>query len=481
MVTGKIILCTLLKILVRQTHTTDSACAMATPLTETYAQALAEWRDLVLPERALEVARLGFTDCVGVMLAGRTEEAVRCLLAYVRSQGGQAIARPVTGGPRVGMVQAGLVNATAAHALDYDDFAFSNHPSAVLVPAVLAAADAAGGVDGRRMAAAYLLGYEVWADLMLREKDLFYDRGWHPTSVLGPVGAAAAACVVLGLDATRARHALALAASDSGGVFENFGTMAKPYHGGRAAAAGLNAAGLAAAGMAASPTALEGARGLMRALSPHGQVDLDTPAQVGRLWRSATMRLNIKKYPTVGASQRVIDAVLALNRQQRLDPTQVRAIEVHVSERHAAVMPYHLPQDALQAKFSIEFAIACALVHDAVGFEQLSDARVREPVVQRLMPLVTIKTTTAFEPEWRDAAPFDIVHCTLADGRTVSSPRVRRAAGHADTPLTGAQLWAKFLACARHAGVARTDAQALFDAMQRIDALPGPEAIVLPA
>jgi 2-methylcitrate dehydratase PrpD len=144
-------------------------------------------------------------------------------------------------------------------------------------------------------------------------------------------------------------------------------------------------------------------------------------------------------------------------------------------------MPYHLPQDTLQAKFSVEFAIASALMHDAVGFEQLTDARVRDPALQRLMGTVTIKTTDAFEPDWRDAAPFDIVHVTLADGRTVSSPKLRRPVGHADTPLSGAQLWDKFLGCARHAGVAQTDARALFDAMQAIDSLPGPEAIALPA
>lgn len=453
---------------------------MPSPLTATYAQWLANWRDLAIPESALEVARLGFTDCAGVMLAGRREAAVQCLLHYVRAQGAAPKARLITGGERVGMVQAGLVNATAAHALDFDDFAFSNHPSAVLVPVVLAAADAVGA-SGRCMAAAYLLGYEVWADLMVREKDLFYDRGWHPTSVLGPIGAAAAASVVLGLDATLTRHALALAASDSGGVFENFGTMAKPYHGGRAAAAGLNAAGLAAAGLAASPSALEGRHGLMRALSPNGQVDLDTRPRLDQSWRSAVMRLNIKKYPTVGASQRCIDAVLALNRRQRIDPARVARIVVHISERHAAVMPYHLPQDSLQAKFSIEFAIACALVHDAVGFAQLTDELVRDSQLQRLMGLVAIETTADFEPDWRDAAPYDIVTFTLDDGSTVSTPQVRRAAGHADTPLTDAQLWAKFRGCTRHAAVDDTPARALFDAMQRIDTLHGVADIVLPA
>ena len=452
---------------------------MSVPLTELVAQFVAHGRDVAIPPASMEVARLGFTDCLGVMLAGRDEPAVSCLSDHVRAQGATARARLASGGGRVSMVQAGLVNATAAHVLDYDDFAFSNHPSAVLVPTVLAAADTYGAT-GACMAAAYLVGYEVWADLMLREKDLYYARGWHPTSVLGPVGAAAAAAVVMGLDATQARSAIALAASDSGGVFENFGTMAKPWHGGRAAAAGLNAASLAQVGLQASPTALEGKHGLLRALSPLGNVDLDSAPAFGQTWRSATMRLNIKKYPTVGASQRCIDAVLALNQREQIAPQRVRHVVARVSERHAAVMPYHLPQDTLQAKFSLEFAIASALVHNAVGFAQLTDAVVQSDVIQQLMAKVVIATTTDFEPVWRDAAPFDVVAFTLDDDRVVATPEVRRAVGHADTPLAIQALWAKFLGCAQHAGVGEPAARTLFDAMQRIDQLAGPDEIVLP-
>ena len=452
---------------------------MPAPLTRAYAAFIAGWRGQSIPESALEVARLGFTDCAGVMLAGRREDVVTRLNAFVLGQGSHPRSRLITTGERVSVTQAGLVNATAAHALDYDDFAFSNHPSAVLVPVVLAAADAVGA-SGACMARAYLIGYEIWADLMLREKDLFYDRGWHPTAVLGPIGAVAAAAVVMGLDETRAGHALALAASDSGGVFENFGTMAKPYHGGRAAAAGLNAASLAAAGLEGSPVALEGRHGLMRALSPNGNVDLETPPRLGEVWRSASMRLNLKKYPTVGASQRCIDAVLALNRIERLDPAYVASIVARISERHLAVMPYHRPQTALQAKFSLEFVIAAALVHNAVGFVELTDAVVRSEVIQQLMAKVKVETTAEFEPEWRDAAPFDVVTFTRDDGRAVSTPQVRRATGHADTPLSAEELWAKFLGCAQHAGVIESSARPLFDAMQRIDTLKGVEEISFP-
>ena len=442
---------------------------MTSPLTQQYAELIATCRDRPLPTQAVEVATLGFTDVFGVMVAGAHEPAVRTLVQWAQAQGAVPQARVIGQARRMGMEQAALVNATAAHALDYDDFAFSNHPSAVLVPTILAAADRFGA-NGSTMALAYVVGYEVWADLMLREQDLYYDRGWHPTSVLGPLGAAAAASVVMGFDAQRSSHALALAASSASGIFENFGTMAKPYHGGRAACAGLTAASMAGAGLQASPTALEGRHGLMRAISPHGQVDLERPVSA-TAWRISSMRLNIKKYPMVGAAQRGIDAVLGLDPAQAFAAEDVLRIVAHVSERHAAVMPFHRPQDALQAKFSLEFALASALLHGAVGFAQLQDVVVRSAPIQRLMGLVELQTSDAFEPGWRDAAPFDQVFFHLRDGRTVASPPVRRAKGHADTPLSVGELRDKFMGCMAHGGVSSSSGAGLFSALQNLPRL----------
>lgn len=191
--------------------------AITPPLTQAYADFVADSATWAMPPEIQEVVVLGFTDAIGVMLAGARENAVSILTQWALMQGGQSHARVVSCQDALPTAQAALINATAAHALDYDDFAFSNHPSAVLVPTILAVADARPA-SGATMARAYAVGYEVWADLFLREKDLYYDKGWHPTAILGTVGAAAAAAVVQGLSATQTRHALALAAS-SAGVF----------------------------------------------------------------------------------------------------------------------------------------------------------------------------------------------------------------------------------------------------------------------
>ena len=461
----------------------NNVCNMS-GLTQAYADFAARVArgDPSLPAAALAVAGTGFVDAFGVMAAGAREPVVQVLTRLAAEEGGAPQAALIGTSTRVPAAVAACVNATAAHALDFDDFAFSNHPSAVLVPALLAAAQAAPEpVSGRTLLRAYVAGYEVWADAFVRESDLYYDQGWHPTSVFGTLGAAVAAAIVWGLDAERIRHALALAASAAGGVFENFGTMAKPWHGGRAAQVGVHSARLAQAGLQASATAIEGAHGMLRAFSPKGAVDRERPFRAGEPWQILKFRLNLKRYPVVGAAQRGIDAMLGLCQATPLDPQRVRAMVAHVSRRHAAVMPYHLPQDSLQAKFSLEFALACALVHGAVGLAQLRDEVVLDPTLQRLMAGVRIETTEAFEPGWRDAAPFDQVVVTLDDGTTRTSPEVRRPLGHADRPLSAQQVGDKCLANLAHAGVQTAQAQELLRALQALDEVDDVRTLPWPA
>ncbi|MGG5822438.1 MmgE/PrpD family protein [Falsiroseomonas sp. HW251] len=450
---------------------------MPAPLTRAYGDFLGSMATRAVPASCLAVARLGFTDSLGVLLAGRAETAVTTLRAALRSDGDGGEVPALLGAARASASGAALLDATAAHALDYDDFAFSNHPSAVIVPAVLAVA-ARSGADGRRMAAAYVAGYEVWCDLFLRERDHYYSRGWHPTAVLGPVGAAAAAAVAMGLDAERAMHAIAIAASQGGGVFENFGSMVKPLHGGRAAQSGVVAAGLAAAGMTASPTALEGASGLMRALSPNGNVDIDTPPRLSETWHSATRGLNLKRYPVVGAAQRLADMAVGLHAAGApRDAAQVARIAVTISEKHLRVMPFGLPEGSLQAKFSLPFIVACGLRHGRVGLAEVSDEAAADPAIRALAQRIVITTTAEADPNWPDAAPTDVLEIETTDGRRIAAPPVARWRGHADNPMDAAELRAKFMDCARYADVPQDRASALFDTLQRLEDLPGAAAI----
>src|SRR5690606_16566116 len=129
---------------------------------------------------------------------------------------------------------AAMLNGLAGHVLDYDDVALAGHPSVVLVPAILAEAQRLD-LPGMEALRAYVVGYEVWAELARREPDAFHLGSWHPTAVLGIVAAPAAVAALNRLDAARARNALAIAASTAAGVIANFGTHMKPLQAGRAA------------------------------------------------------------------------------------------------------------------------------------------------------------------------------------------------------------------------------------------------------
>ncbi len=453
------------------------------PLTRQYARWARQAGGAELGAPAQAIAHLGFVDCLGVAVAGAREPVVGVLHRWAATQGGHAASRCLGQADRLPAGTAALINATAAHALDFDDFAYSNHPSAVLCPAILAAADAsAQPVSGPQALQAYAVGYEIWADTFVREPDLYYDKGWHPTAVLGTLGAAAAAAVVMGLDEEAIAHALALAASSAGGVFENFGTMAKPLHGGRASSVGVTAAQWAACGLQASPQALEGERGMLRAFSPAGRVDLVRafPPDTGP-WMDR-YHLNIKRFPVVGAAQRGIEAMLGWRElHPQVDAADITRIHVRVSARHAAVMPYLLPEDALQAKFSLPFALACALLRGQVGLRDLQDDWVQAPALRRLMAAVTIETTEDFEPGWRDAAPYDQLWVHLRDGQVLASPQVRRPRGHADLPLDADQVRAKFLDAAEYGGLSNEQAQALHQAWMDLPACPDIRALAWPA
>ncbi|MGE0717343.1 MAG: MmgE/PrpD family protein [Alphaproteobacteria bacterium] len=454
------------------------AGAVPAPLTrELAAFAVAMTRDGA-PAEALPVVRLGFTDCAAVLLAGREEPVTRSLLAYVRGRGGNAESRLLLGEERTSAPAAALVNASAAHALDLDDYAFANHPSAVLVPAVLAIAETTGA-DGRAMAAAYVAGYEAWAALMAREPDHLHGKGWHPTGLFGPIAAAVAAAVLLRLDEDRARDAVAIAASHSGGIMANFGTPTKPYHGGKAAEAGLVAALLAKNGIFGGPAAIEDRLGLLAALSPAGRVDRTTPMGLGREWRILKARLNIKKYPTVGASQRTIDSVVAWRRANSVDPARIVQVVPRISAKQAAVMNFHRPQTALEAKFSLEFVVAAALLRGKLGLAEMTDAFAAAPETQALMAKVAIEKTEIYDPTYPIAAPEDFVRIRLDDGSEHVTPPVKRATGHADRPLETAELWAKFVDCAAATGVGEAAARRLFDTMQTIDSQPSAASVAL--
>ncbi len=398
-----------------------------------------------IPEEAARIARTGFIDCIGVMIAGRDEEPTRILREVVNPAAGDATL--YFSDRKAGGAEAAWINGVAAHALDFDDVALRGHPSTVLVPAILAEAETLD-VSGRDMVVAYIAGYETWAELVRRDSGFHHGKGWHPTGIFGAIGAAAACASLRRLDAGQTAQAIALGASQSAGLMANFGTMTKPFHAGRSAQSGVMAARLAQAGFTSSEDALEHPQGFLGAVSPAGDVDRDSPPDaLGETWRIVEQGLNIKKYPACYCTHRAIDGMLDLLRDHPVRAAEIDNITVRLSENYATILRNHRPQTGLAAKFSIEFAMASAVVANRVGLTELTDEFVQRPEVQDLIGRVRVETNTDYDPEQPGSALADQAVLRLRSGTTLESERVRRARGHAEKPLSEGELFAKFENC----------------------------------
>jgi 2-methylcitrate dehydratase PrpD len=417
-----------------------------------------------LPECALHWVGIAFADTVGTLVAGRGEPATRRLVRAVQPAPGES--RLLWGAERVRAPDAALVNGTAAHALDYDDAAQKSHISTMVVPAILAEADALGS-SGREMATAYVAAYEVFAELIRREQDILHNFSWHPTGAYGAVACAAAAAVLRRLDATRTAHALAIAASHVGGLIANFGSDTKPLHAGRAAQSGLFCIAAATEGFTGSLDALEHPKGLLTAISPRGRVDLASPSEAGRVWKITRDGINIKKYPACFCGHRAMDGLLDLVHEHDLQPAQVEAIEVRISPRNKATLRYDQPQTGLEAKFSMQFAMAAALHARRVGLAEVSDAFVQSEAIQSAMQRVRVDIQDEDDPRRPGEAPFEIIEVALHDGRRLRK-LVEYARGNARNPLYDGELFTKFEGCFDHGGV-KAPPRPLFDALMAID------------
>ena len=423
------------------------------------------------PDAAARVIRNGFIDTVATMIAGRSEPVVQIVRQHVGARRSAAReASVLLTAERAPTQDAALINGTAAHALDYDDVALAGHPSAVLVPALMAEGEAIGA-SGSDLLRAYLVGYETWADLVNRDADPYHIKGWHPTAVLGTVAAAAAIASLRQLSVETCRHAIALSASMAAGLVANFGTMTKPFHAGRAASSAVEAVHLAMRGMTASPDAIEHHAGFLGALSPKGNVDLERSAErLGQSLRILDSGLSLKKYPICYATHRIVDAVIDLARSGNLQPDDVSSVHAIVGVAQASMLRNHAPATALEAKFSLEFAVASALVARAVGLAQLSDEFVNSQPVRRAMEKVeisTVQTTCPIDPTF---AFSDRVRMRLVDGRVLDSGEIRFARGNAKLPLGEEELKVKFFDCV--AGAEHIDAAALYARLAGLDAVP---------
>jgi len=422
-------------------------CATIPPVNVT--QRLAEFvagtsSEAIGPEARAQAKR-AVLDTIGVMLAGCREPAAALVAEHAREQGGREEATVVGAGFRATAEQAALVNGTAAHALDYDDVTLNmrGHPSAPLVPAILALGEKLGA-SGRDVLDSYVLGFEAECKLGRAIGEPHYALGWHATSTLGTLGAAAACARLLRLDTEGTRNALGIAASLASGLQQNFGTMTKPLHAGWAAHNGVLAAGLAGGGFEANAEAIEGPSGFLRAMS--GGVGIDATAAVrglGEPWEVVEPGIGVKVYPCCYAIARSIDAALQVRSAVRSQ--DVSAVEVVVSPGTLIPLRREVPAGGLEAKFNLEYCVATALIDGRVGLEAFRDETLaRREDVRALAARIAVREAGEqlnFPIEGR--AEVRVTVNGIAHSAEVAVPH-----GDPKNPLTWDDLAGKFRDCA---------------------------------
>jgi 2-methylcitrate dehydratase PrpD len=434
-------------------------------LTADMGRFLARLRFETLPADAIKTVRMGFTDCIAVMIAGWQEPVTR-ITAYGLGVMHDGANTPISA-LQAQAPERALIYGVASHAIDYDDTGLAGHPSAILVPTILSEA-AETGANGRAMIAAYVGGYELWAEMTQRDPDQHHRKGWHPTAMFGTIAAAGAASVLRGHDAAMATRTIGVAASLAGGIVGNFGSMTKPYQVGRAAQSGLLAARLAEAGLTSTDTAIEDDLGFLRAVSPKGAVDTKSPSALGEDWAILKNGINIKLYPVCYAIHRALDAVIDMRARTPIKADEVEAIDLEIGETQAEILRVHRPTNGLDAKISGEFAMASAIVAGACGHSELTDSFVNRRDVQDLIGKVRIRTTPEKDDHEPAHSPFDRVSLTMRGGGTLTTEAVARPRGHFQRGVETEKLWEKFEDCTKPT-LGERGARALFDTIQGLE------------
>jgi 2-methylcitrate dehydratase PrpD len=422
------------------------------------------------PADARQRAATALCDTVGVSLAGAPEPAAMIIRRTVIAES-HGNCRVLGTADRTSACDAALANGVAAHAHDYDDMCFVSmaHPSCALVPSILAAGELAGASGGAALDA-YITGFELECRLgLVMNPRHYHERGWHCTSSIGTLGAAAAAARLLKLDAPSTVHALGIAASMACGLKENIGSMVKPLHAGMAARNGVMAARLAQSGFIASEHSIEGPQGYLVAMDSQRDPSalVDVTADLGSRWEILNTGITVKLYPSCAATHPPLDALLSLKRRYKITHAEIAAIDVEVDSMTPRLLIHSRPSTPLEAKFSMPFCAAAAIVFGHPTLETFHVDKIGEGRVQRLLPLVAMRANPAFDA----AAPLSQANVTvrLKDGRTVSE-RADGARGYPDR-LTEDELNTKFLACAQRS-LTHSAAVQVLDALRTIETMP---------
>ena len=404
-------------------------------VTRTLAKFIVGHRYGDIPEKVRHEAARSFLNWVGCAVGASRHETVERALAALSEFSGPREATVLGRRDKLDIMLAALMNGTTSHTFDFDDTHLKTiiHPSGPVASAILALAERKP-VKGADFLHAFVLGVETECRIGNAVYPSHYDVGWHITATAGVFGAAAAAGRLLGLSQQQMVWALGIAATQSSGLREMFGSMVKPMHPGNAARNGLLAALLASKDFTSAEQGIEGRRGFANVLATERNF-AEITEKLGETWEIA---LNTYKPFACGIVEHpAIDGCIQLRNDHNLKAGDIESISLGVHPLVLELTGKKTPQAGLEGKFSVYHSCAVAIIHGAAGEAQYSDDAVRDPGVIALRDRVTATVDRAMHEDQVQ------VSIKLKRGKTLEK-YVEHAVGSLDRPMSDADLEAKF-------------------------------------
>jgi|TARA_B100000315_G_scaffold256270_1_gene301791 2-methylcitrate dehydratase PrpD len=407
---------------------------------------------------ARDHARLSLLNAIGVTLGGQEDEATQIATRQAEFLGGNPQAH-IFGTPQMTSVdRAGLINGISSHVLDFDDTHLPTvyHPTAPLMASVVPLAEYLD-VSGEKFLCAWTVGLEGGIRLACALGRPHYDHGWHVTSTAGYVAAALACSILLGLDTTRTRHAVGIAATQSSGHRQQFGAMTKSFHAGMAGSGGLLAALLASDGYTANNDSVSGRRGLLSVMSP----DPDPSALTSGLGENWVLLENcLKPYASGVVTHPLIDAGRLLGHVHEVDAEDITGLTLQVNPLVMELTNIENPSTGLEAKFSVRHCFAVGFLDNGGGPAQFSNERVAAGDIVSLRDRISVEGGDLPHMHAR-------VHVNLTDGNQFEI-EVHDARGTMARPLTTIEVRKKYFSLANPA-IGEIRARSIHDAVFEIE------------
>lgn len=402
-------------------------------LTREFCEELVALHQEPLSEEVSYEARRSMLNVCGTAIGASTQPAIDATIAIGKKYGGRPVASVPGRATRLDLLNSALTFGLAAHLDDFDDTHLETviHPSAATLGSILPLG-LQRRVSGANALSAFALGCEAQLRVGVAMSPWHYDEGWHITGTCGVLGAAIGAGLVAGLDGERLTQAVGIAASQTVGHREGFGSMVKSFHPGKAAANGLLAVLLVERGFTGSERVLEAPRGFFNVLSPKHDSER-VNAKLGQDWE--LLRNTYKPYPCGIVSHPAIDAAVSLS--SRIEALEdIERVVVHCHSLVPELTSNPDPLHGLQARFSTIHGVAAGLADGRVGLEQYADSRVREP------DLIDLRAKTTLQVDDQCARDAATVELQMRDGSVLSEP-VKHARGSLARPLTDEELRVK--------------------------------------